>query len=115
MHVRELCKWLKARNMLVYINGEADILPEASGLLPPSMQRLVLGVVDQLPAGPGMLVRSASVLGMQFSSRLLMKMVSVSVASDYDTLLDLLDVLSRFNIVAVSLPSGSDPSNTVWQ
>eukprot|EP00951_Prasinocladus_malaysianus_P012767 scaffold95382_cov37-Prasinocladus_malaysianus.AAC.1 len=78
------------------------------------MQRMVLGVLDQLPPAPGMLLRSASVLGMQFSSRLLMNMVSVSVASDYVTLLDLLEVLRRLNIVT-SLSSGAVSTEDMWQ
>eukprot|EP00951_Prasinocladus_malaysianus_P002022 scaffold14390_cov35-Prasinocladus_malaysianus.AAC.1 len=79
------------------------------------MQRIVIGVIDRLPPGPSMLVRSASVLGLRFPTRLLMKMVSASVATDTHTLVDLLQVLRRLNIVGIALGSGPEPSEMVWQ
>ena len=96
----ELCEWL-TRDGLV---SDGQLSDKAAGmalgeLVPPSLHAMVQSEIDQLPPAPSMVLRCASVLGMQFDTAGLLGMVDAAVASDEETLGQRLQALESAHLI----------------
>lgn len=85
----ELCEWMLSEGLVA--GGMITEKAKEQGLaalVPPSMTALVQAQMDELPTLPGMVLRYASVLGVQFSSAVLCAMLQSSKVVDEKHVLD---------------------------
>eukprot|EP00951_Prasinocladus_malaysianus_P009847 scaffold71876_cov43-Prasinocladus_malaysianus.AAC.1 len=113
-HIIEFCMWLQSRSLVSIETNVADVLPAAAiESAPVSAHHLAAAVVGRLPAAPARLLQSACVFGSYFSTSMVKKIVTAEVASDIESVLDLLEVLRRSDVLTEF--DSTDNANIVWQ
>jgi predicted ATPase len=96
----ELCQWLQIEELVT--NGQLSEKAEGvklDTLVPPSLQAMVQSQIDQLPTVPGVVLRCASVLGIQFDTDTLLKTVPRRVVQGKAGLAEQLRVLGVAHLI----------------